>query len=547
MRLPVSGNAPFTTRISRVYDSAPVKRLSNHRQLGSIYQVYRGAIHTRLEHAEGVLCTTCDYVRALFADQTNPFWRVNIRRRDIELLLFAALVHDIGHVAFGHFIEELEGLLRGRKHERYLLAVLEPPLFNQDVPWAKSADITADRIGLSAAIIEGWGPTTETDASAFMRDVARILQPIAEQRIQFDEAAIYDRDACESIKMHVLHSILDSAIDADKFDYLLRDALHSGVRYANGIDDDRFLQTLTVISDFAKFQKPAEGEPTALRPCIGVSQKGIQPLETVLIARYQMFRSVYWHHTARAQTAMLHFLIVEHLIATIRIPAKGDEASRLLDRALDRLLRQYRTRDDDGAIIWLRKQIKDSIDDQQTKEKLMQICDCLLGNRDHLYHEVFELGYDKAHAETRYSLYKSLSDWSQEINSQTEDGVAYLEAIRAKRRSLTDALTARLEIELRNGDILLDVPPAGKDQIDNVYVHFGDEIRSIYDVSPMGQAVRETFAKWTRSVRVFFHPAALERCLKNGMTLRKLQIECKAALDEIQDQQQRLNFPGSAT
>ena len=37
---------------------------------------------------------------------------------------------------------------------------------------------------------------------------------------------------------------------------------------------------------------------------LGVQEKGISALESLLFAKYQMYRNVYWHHAVRSATCM---------------------------------------------------------------------------------------------------------------------------------------------------------------------------------------------------------------------------------------------------
>ena len=75
-------------------------------------------------------------------------------------------------------------------------------------------------------------------------------------------------------------------------DYLIRDGLSCGVPYAESIDIDRFLSSLTWINN------GNDGYSLA------ITQKGIAAAETILTARYQLFAEVYWHKTCRAAVAM---------------------------------------------------------------------------------------------------------------------------------------------------------------------------------------------------------------------------------------------------
>ncbi len=545
LRIPVSGNVPYSQRVANFFNSKPIRRLSRHFQLGALHQVYPGATHRRSEHVAGVLFATSDYIRALFADRKNPFWRLTIEKSDIEALLFAALVHDIGHIAFGHFLEEMDGLLRGRKHEDYLLAVLDPTRAHRTRPAsAMSQMANADRETLLELLKSDWGFTEETDAIQFLRYVGTILRPDAYVNLVSGSTALYSKAECMVTKLHLMHSILDSAIDADKLDYLLRDAHHCGVPYASGIDKDRFFQSLTVIDDLSKLGRHGrevdESSPGKRTPCIGVSQKGILPLESILIARYQMFRSVYWHHTARAQTAMLRFAVTEFVGAGIA--GRGDEASRrervdTIGERINELVERFREQDDKGAIVWLKNRVREVAADKPVLlSRLKRICKCLLGEREFCYKEIFELGYEQGDKVARNSLYDFLLDQAKSIND-AHDPINYLNSVSNQRRAISKQLGNRINYQFDDGEILIDIPPGNKDQVDNVLVDCGEHVESMHEVSPMGDAVRSTFRYWTRSVRIFLAPEALKRCEDRGIGRHRLSTECRAVLEGLREKQ----------
>ena len=88
-----------------------------------------------------------------------------------------------------------------------------------------------------------------------------------------------------------LAGLVSGSIDLDKIDYLSRDARNCGVPYGM-LDVDRLLASLTLVDR-------ADGGRE-----IGVHEKGISALESLLFAKYQMYRNVYWHHAVRSATCM---------------------------------------------------------------------------------------------------------------------------------------------------------------------------------------------------------------------------------------------------
>jgi HD superfamily phosphohydrolase len=100
-----------------------------------------------------------------------------------------------------------------------------------------------------------------------------------------------------------LQGLISGSIDLDKLDYLRRDAFMCGVSYGE-IDVDRLINALTLVRD------PDTGQPR-----VGMIEKGLSALESLLFAKYQMYRNVYWHHAVRSATAMYKRVVADALDA----------------------------------------------------------------------------------------------------------------------------------------------------------------------------------------------------------------------------------------
>ena len=84
-----------------------------------------------------------------------------------------------------------------------------------------------------------------------------------------------------------LKSFMDSELDCDKMDYLLRDSYYCGVNYGK-YDLNRLLSSLNVYCD-----------PNENIMQLAVERGGIHAFEEFVIARYFMFIQVYFHKTRR--------------------------------------------------------------------------------------------------------------------------------------------------------------------------------------------------------------------------------------------------------
>ncbi len=537
VRVPVEKNVPLTRRVKAIISRAPFSRLKRHLQLATISEVYPGATHTRSEHSIGVYCVVCDFIKALYADRSSVFWRISIEKKDIDALLLASLIHDLGHIAYGHFLEEMSGLFRNLTHESYVAALLDPTQINADAKsqFAIFYECAArDRRLLEEIVSKNWA-ISRTEIPEFFSYAAKILagqqaefelsqQDLLLSHPLFDDRAELLSDPTAYLKVDILHSIISSAIDADKLDYLIRDGVHVGVDYPLGIDIERFFQAMTTLHHISR-NSPLLNTTTPdrrlLQACIGVTEKGLLPVESILFARYQMFRSVYWHHTTRAHTAMLQFCVIEYLHAR-----QND-----IEPALDELVDVFRQKNDESSLEWLCRELKKT--DRAIRRVVLDACEGLLGDRERAYKEALVLRYETYASEEAQQIHNSLRHRSLVLQKQA-DVTNFVLKGREFRMSLRDRLQSRLRdrVAVLDGELLVDVPPANRDQVYNVFVIEAGGPARVQDVSPMSLAISNTFLHWARSCRVFCSPGLLKRCERSRISREELSNMCWEALQE---------------
>ncbi|MHB9001504.1 MAG: HD domain-containing protein, partial [Thermoanaerobaculia bacterium] len=256
------GITTLTPRVRALLEHPLVYRLTEQRQLGLLDTVFPTATHTRFQHSLGVYHAVGRYVTALYFDPENPTFRVLFSPADCAAALVATIVHDVGHTAFGHDLEEVDD--EEFSHSKIGRAMLDEP-DERDIKGRTITDL------ITAHESDCWGLSLER--------ARRLLH--GEPELPVDS---------------LYHDMLDGQLDADKLDYLMRDSVETRVQYGHGIDHERFLRSLTTTVD-------EEAKVASVR--LAIRQKGAASAEAFAFARYQLYQALYWHHTFRAVKAML--------------------------------------------------------------------------------------------------------------------------------------------------------------------------------------------------------------------------------------------------
>jgi len=246
---PVWKNITLSRGLLQVAAHRAFQKLNGIKQLGPTYLVYRGATHTRLNHSLGVFHLARRMMVHLLGGgsstgagaQSADPAAPDLSLEGTKAFLCAALLHDLGHYPYAHSLKDL-GL---RSHE----------------------SLTAERI-------------LQADLSTLIREKVGTDPELV--------AAIVDSSLPhESKDLNFFRNLLSGVLDPDKLDYLNRDAYFCGVPH--GIQDVDFI--------LAEIRPRADG--------LAVTEKGLSAVESILFAKYLMYKTVYWHKTVRIATAMI--------------------------------------------------------------------------------------------------------------------------------------------------------------------------------------------------------------------------------------------------
>jgi uncharacterized protein len=266
-RDPVHGDitfprGPFQRLLEEVIDTELFQRLRGIRQTAVMNLVFHGAEHSRFAHSMGAA-----HVAGLMVESAAHNSGLQVSASVREETVLAALLHDVGHGPFSHSLEEIIG--SAFAHERMSVRILTAP--------------DSEIHKLLAAYDPG----------------------LPERLRAFIEHGPHDADG----QRHWTHAIVSSQLDADRLDYLARDALMAGIR-THAYDLGRLVRSLAVIDDH-----------------LVVDARAQDIVEAFLLALDQMYGTAYYHKTVRAASLLLE--------ATIR---------RALDLARDHDARSMRER-----------------------------------------------------------------------------------------------------------------------------------------------------------------------------------------------------------
>lgn len=236
------------------------QRLRRIKQLGISSLVFPGAEHSRFTHSIGVYEIARQITNHLA--QTYPrksvgdgLWNPN----EQMITLIAALLHDLGHGPYSHTFEHIFKT----NHEKFTQAIITSP----------STEINA--------VLRRVSPD-------FPKQVATVIN--------------------KTYPNQQVVQIISSQIDADRMDYLLRDAYFTGASYGS-FDLSRILRLIRPYSNGIAFDIA-----------------GMHAIEDYIVSRYQMYQQVYFHPVSRSMEVILMHLLKR---------AKDLYDKSLIDKAVD--------------------------------------------------------------------------------------------------------------------------------------------------------------------------------------------------------------------
>lgn len=315
------GTNRFSWRELAIIDSPLFQRLRSIHQTGLAHYVYPSAQHSRFEHSLGVVTVASRAFDALqqrnlsrFRDigkRLDPGNPENALSRLREELRLAALLHDTGHSLYSHTSE---------------IVYSKIPLLHE----------AAKELGKLVGRRKGVGEVisfclSRTDAIAQLLNRARdklLDEDIKQESLQIDleNVSLLIVGRSKHPFLQFAGDIISSDLDADKLDYLLRDATAAGLplRY----DLERYLYTVNVVEDKlldgdghlerlygatkveVERKKPGGGDfPYYSCYKLRLPQQAMNTVEQIVICKFMLYSYIYHHPKVRAAEGLLEKLL----------------------------------------------------------------------------------------------------------------------------------------------------------------------------------------------------------------------------------------------
>ncbi|MHA1408128.1 MAG: HD domain-containing protein [Candidatus Heimdallarchaeaceae archaeon] len=240
-----------------IIDTQEFQRLRRLIQLGGVSISYPSATHSRFMHSLGAF-----NVANKICTDLNTRYPDILTTEDITKVSLTALIHDIGHGPFSHMFEDTIRMLCTNSPDKGCTDKYKAFIHHENI----SEQIVLDGTSEIASILE---------------------------REKFDRKSIGNLIQGRNVRgKQFFNQLINSQLDADSLDYLMRDSVATGVSFG--------LYNLERL--YAMLDLTPEGK-------IVVREKGLQSVEQVVIALYMQFTRVYFHKTVRCYEYMLKLFI----------------------------------------------------------------------------------------------------------------------------------------------------------------------------------------------------------------------------------------------
>lgn len=269
----------------KLVDSPYFHRLRYIKQLGMAYYVFPGALHTRFSHSIGVLHIVCQII-----DTLNKVNADSIDEHTKKLLRVAALLHDIAQYPLSHTIEQSYIWIQNLENKAKESKLIDRSKGSDIIDYAGKPSNLSEFFLADLSRVD-----RETKNAAHHEQLAETVITTPEFLTILKDIDLSEDDVGQIIRFikgdyqgnTLATSIINSLLDADKLDYMVRDAHFTGVKIGV-FDIDNILRKIDIVKD----KLEGTGEEYE---CLGVHIDAIQSIENFLLANYFWYTQIIYH------------------------------------------------------------------------------------------------------------------------------------------------------------------------------------------------------------------------------------------------------------
>lgn len=329
---PIHADISLTRLEVAILDSRPLQRLRRVRQLGTVHLVYPGATHVRFTHVLGALRVAQDLLDKVLSQGVSPRpaqdlfeeWR-QTRAADYDRLVaeatvlarLGALLHDLGHIPFGHTVED----------DLDILTSHDANMGRYETLWAQlEEDLGEEGFTLPDRLVEQLRPLILSKNTQVTEGIRQEYPFVAD--------------------------IVGNTICADLMDYLRRDHRYIGLPAEFGL---RFLDGFYVTP--STHPQKTRAQHMVIRISRGGEPRAdiVSELFKYLRFRYELSERALVHHAKLAADVMIG-KVFEMWRDALSTDAGEDAAQALMEE-------QMLLRSDDGLLEYLIDEAGDHPDD----------------------------------------------------------------------------------------------------------------------------------------------------------------------------------------
>lgn len=344
--VPVHGHVILYLEEIAIINHPAFQRLRRVRQLGLAHMVFPGATHTRFEHSVGAVHVAqmiiehvnWNFRKSLQTTRSGPWEYCGVNYPTARYIRLGALLHDIGHLPYGHTLEDELHHLKEHDGAQRLSIVADARYEVHEVDRNLAARLTRPKGGWSLkelvnALYEPYARELGIENSPFELLTHIVCKPPkgsgASAKDWRDTGALLEN----SIDLGVCQDIVGNTICADFLDYLFRDWQHIGKPFYHDKRLYQYMEIRRLDSEEENQTQPPKFVINA-GPREKVRHDALTDILDLLTARYKLAETVLFHRTKLALTGVLDRCLLElhNLFQVLALPE--DELQRMLEALL---------------------------------------------------------------------------------------------------------------------------------------------------------------------------------------------------------------------